>query len=99
MARRSRLAPIAGVPEEGLRQAEALLDNPEPFQTAAHITTNCCEAVTYPAAAAFTLALVALRTAPGAPAAHLIRDAGPSLLLALFIAVLAILVFGEALPK
>src|SRR5262249_52103988 len=46
MARRSRLAPIAGVPEERLRQAEALLDNPEPFQTAAHITTNCCEAVT-----------------------------------------------------
>lgn len=97
-ARRTRLAQLPGTPAGALRGAEELLDYSGPFEVAAHLTTTVAEAVTYAAAAALGLA-VAARANPSLRFRDLLPVAAPAVMVSLLLAVLAVLVLGEALPK
>ena len=99
-ARRSRLTHLGERDPARLRRAEELLDDPPAYQTAAHVTATVCEAVTYAAVALLSLGLVA-KGEPGTSAAPeaLFLHALPWMAAALAIAVLVVLLLGEALPK
>ncbi len=102
-ARRSRLCQCAGGNEARLKRAEAILDQPSAFETAGHVTETICEAITYSGAALIGIGIAAQTTPHQATSVHLwralLRQAVPTVILSLLLAVLAVLLLGEALPK
>jgi putative hemolysin len=98
-ARRSRLAGCG--PEGRLRAAESVLEQPEPFQTSAHLAKSLSEAVLYASAAflGLELRLVARGGTVPTTLGDLLSEAWPAILIAALLAFLAVTLLGEALPK
>ncbi len=99
-ARRSRLAHLQ--PSPAVQRAEAVLEDPNQFQSSAHLAKSFCEAAIYPAAAIAGLDLALRVAGPQAVASgpfSLLTLAWPGLLLGPLLAYFCVVLLGEVLPK
>ena len=98
-ARRSRLAQHG--PERRINAAEALIEDPDPFLTSAHLAKSICEAFVYPAGAIIAVELTFRWFVPVGPSepGPLLRSAWPVILVGSLLLYLLVTVAGESLPK